>query len=59
VSTHREIEEVYLSDIIKIQKSTKSIVAEELGELQGQNRRRKKKKSTKSKKSFTDITTVT
>ena len=33
MSTHREIEEVYLSDIIKIQKMTKSIVAESLGEI--------------------------
>ena len=49
MSTHREIEEVYLSDIIKIQKSTKSPVAEHLGELQGQKRRRKKKKSTTKK----------
>ena len=56
MSTHREIEEVYLSDIIKIQKSTKSIVAEELGELQGKGR---KKKSTKSKKPSVDIATVT
>ena len=50
MSTHREIEEVYLSDIIRIQKMTKSIVAEELGELQGQNKKKKrhrKKKATK------------
>ncbi len=40
MSTHREIEEVYLSDIIKIQKMTKSIVAEELGELQGIKRKK-------------------
>ena len=55
MSTHREIEEVYLSDIIKIQKMTKSITNEPLGEMQG----KKKKKSTRSKKPSVDITTVT
>lgn len=43
MSTHREIEEVYLEDIIKIQKSTKSIVAEHLGEIQGEMRYNPKK----------------
>lgn len=33
MSTHREIEEVYLSDIIKIQKMSKAFTSEPIGEL--------------------------
>jgi len=46
MSTHREIKEVYLEEIIKKQKQTKTIVAEKLGELQGKKKKRRKKKST-------------
>ena len=38
MSTFREIEEVYLSDIIRRQKMSKGIVAETLGELQGERK---------------------
>lgn len=38
MSTFREIEEVYLEDIIKKQKMTKSIVAESIGELMSLDR---------------------
>ncbi len=41
MSTRREIEEVYLSDIIRIQKMTKSIVAESLGEMNKMGEERK------------------
>jgi len=47
MSKLHEIREVYLSDIIKIQKSTKSIVAEELGELQGKEKKKRRRRRKK------------
>lgn len=45
MSTHREIEEVYLSDIIKIQKMTNSTTNTPLGEMQGRKKKKRKKKN--------------
>ena len=38
MSTHREIEEVYKGDIMRKQKMSKGVVAESLGEIQGERR---------------------